>query len=209
MQNANATLVRWRAWTVRMSPASRQICPLARQRLARGAATQSQRDPTARRYALVAGWRDRFAAHGGDCGRRRHLSHCLYRIGRGLRAVKIAAINERSARVRHGEKNQEQKQRQPFHSVDANRSFVACQIRQILFRKTRLHDVDLAGKFGLRQGLWIEDLRTPPGQECSNGSLILLAVVLWRTFLVGYGHLAHRRRPGEPCVPLGYEAPQS
>jgi len=51
--------------------------------------------------------------------------------------------------------------------------------------KTRLHDVDLAGKFALRQGLWIEDLQTPPGQECSNGSLILLAVVLWRTFLVG------------------------
>jgi hypothetical protein len=25
-------------------------------------------------------------------------------------------------------------------------------------------------------------LRTPPGQECSNGSLILLAVVLWRAF---------------------------
>ncbi len=37
-----------------------------------------------------------------------------------------------------------------------------------------------AGKFLLRQGLWIEDLRTPPGQECSNGSMILLAVVLWR-----------------------------
>jgi hypothetical protein len=35
-----------------------------------------------------------------------------------------------------------------------------------------LHDVDLAGKFAFRQGLWIEDLRTPPGQECSNGSLI-------------------------------------
>jgi hypothetical protein len=34
------------------------------------------------------------------------------------------------------------------------------------------------------QGLWIEDLRIPPGQECSNGSLILLAVVLWRTFLL-------------------------
>jgi hypothetical protein len=45
-----------------------------------------------------------------------------------------------------------------------------------------LHDVDVAGKFAFRQGLWIEDLRTPPGQECSNGSLILLAVVLWRTF---------------------------
>jgi hypothetical protein len=35
----------------------------------------------------------------------------------------------------------------------------------------------------LRQGLWIEDLRIPPGQECSNGSLILLAVALWRTSL--------------------------
>jgi len=31
----------------------------------------------------------------------------------------------------------------------------------------------------------MEDVRTPPGQECSNGSLILLAVVLWRTFLKG------------------------
>jgi hypothetical protein len=44
-----------------------------------------------------------------------------------------------------------------------------------------LRVVDLAANFSLRQGLWIEDLRTPPGQECSNGSLILLAVVLWRT----------------------------
>ena len=37
-----------------------------------------------------------------------------------------------------------------------------------------------ARKFPLRQGLWIEDLQTPPGQECSNGSMILLAVALWR-----------------------------
>jgi hypothetical protein len=36
------------------------------------------------------------------------------------------------------------------------------------------------GKFAFRQGLWIEDLQTPPGQECSNGSMILFAVVLWR-----------------------------
>ena len=43
-----------------------------------------------------------------------------------------------------------------------------------------LHDADLARKFFLRQGLWIGDRLTPPGQECSNGSLILLAVVLWR-----------------------------
>jgi hypothetical protein len=53
------------------------------------------------------------------------------------------------------------------------------------FTKGHLHGVDLAGKFALRQGLWTEDLQTPPGQECSNGSLILLAVVLWRTFLAG------------------------
>ena len=39
-------------------------------------------------------------------------------------------------------------------------------------------------KFPFRQGLWIEDLQTPPGQECSNGSMILLAVVLWRAFCV-------------------------
>ena len=64
---------------------------------------------------------------------------------------------------------------------------------RIFFDKWGLRDVDLAGKFVLRQGLWIEDLQTPPGQECSNGSLILLAVVLWRTFsgtarLPGAGH---------------------
>jgi hypothetical protein len=37
-----------------------------------------------------------------------------------------------------------------------------------------------ARRFLLRQRLWIEDLQTPPGQECSNGSMILFAVVLWR-----------------------------
>jgi hypothetical protein len=49
----------------------------------------------------------------------------------------------------------------------------------------RLHDAHVEEKFAFRQGLWIEDLRNPPGQECSNGSLILLAVVLWRTFSCG------------------------
>jgi hypothetical protein len=42
-----------------------------------------------------------------------------------------------------------------------------------------------ARKFHLRQGLWIEDLQIPPGQECSNGSMILLAVVLWRASFFG------------------------
>ena len=45
-----------------------------------------------------------------------------------------------------------------------------------------MRDANLAERFVFRQGLWIEDLRIPPGQECSNGSLILLAVVLWRAF---------------------------
>jgi len=42
-----------------------------------------------------------------------------------------------------------------------------------------------ARKFLLRQRLWIEDLQIPPGQECSNGSMILLAVVLWRASFFG------------------------
>ena len=71
-----------------------------------------------------------------------------------------------------------------------------------LFFKTRLHHADVARKFSFRQGLWIEDLRTPPGQECSNGSLILLAVVLWRAF---FGRHDRQARRGW----LGYEAPQS
>jgi len=50
-------------------------------------------------------------------------------------------------------------------------------------REFGLRDANPVEKFAFRQGLWIEDLRIPPGQECSNGSLILLAVVLWRTFL--------------------------
>ena len=54
-----------------------------------------------------------------------------------------------------------------------------------LRRQPGLRNANVRGKFDLRQGLWIEDLRIPPGQECSNGSLILLAVVLWRTFCDG------------------------
>ena len=38
-----------------------------------------------------------------------------------------------------------------------------------------LRDRDLARRFFLRQGLWTEGLRTPPGQECSNGSLTFFA----------------------------------
>jgi hypothetical protein len=62
-----------------------------------------------------------------------------------------------------------------------------------LRRHPGLRNGNIGGKFDLRQGLWIEDLRIPPGQECSNGSLILLAVALWRTFWDG-GVTAGARR---------------
>jgi len=52
------------------------------------------------------------------------------------------------------------------------------------FFTKELRAANPAEKFAFRQGLWIEDLQIPPGQECSNGSLILLAVVLWRTSLL-------------------------
>ena len=64
---------------------------------------------------------------------------------------------------------------------------MACQCPRFPRRHSGLHDEDVAGKFSFRQGLWIEDLRTPPGQECSNGSLIFFAVVLWRAFLADPG----------------------
>ena len=40
-----------------------------------------------------------------------------------------------------------------------------------------------ASIFVFRQGLWTAGLRTPPGQECSNGSLTRFAVVPWRIFM--------------------------
>jgi hypothetical protein len=76
----------------------------------------------------------------------------------------------------------------------------------LFFSKTRLHGADIAGKFPFRQGLWIEDLRTPPGQECSNGSLILLAVVLWRAF---FGVAPASRPPRRAGRMRYHETPQS
>jgi len=54
-----------------------------------------------------------------------------------------------------------------------------------------------ARRFHPRQGLWIEDLQTPPGQECSNGSMIFLAVVLWRAFFA-----RRARLPGRAADPV-------
>jgi hypothetical protein len=56
-----------------------------------------------------------------------------------------------------------------------------CPISQVIIYSA-LQQRLLARNFCFRQGLWTEGLRTPPGQECSNGSLTFFAVVLWRTF---------------------------
>jgi hypothetical protein len=130
---------------------------------------------------LVSAWRHLFAVYPGGSHCRAHLTHRLPRIGRRLRTIEIAAINKRSARVR-GEKKHQQKQHQPFHGSMQTEAFWLVH-RSFPRRPSGLHDADVSGKFPFRQGLWIEDLQTPPGQECSNGSLILLAVVLWRAFL--------------------------
>ena len=44
---------------------------------------------------------------------------------------------------------------------------MACQSLDF-FRKTRLHDVEVAGNFAFRQGLWIEDLRTRQGRNAAT-----------------------------------------
>ena len=144
-----------------MWPASRRTCPSAKTE-----ARFSIRQRPDFFYGAVPGRDDRCFCDRGHCARCR------------LRAVKVAPVDQSGARTL---KNNEQKQGQPFHGVDATRSAITCQCPRF-FYKSPLHDLDLAGKFTFRQGLWIEDLQTPPGQECSNGSLILLAVVLWRTF---------------------------
>ena len=71
-------------------------------------------------------------------------------------------------------------------SVNALMHFPICaQNRPNTALRFRVAHFSGARRFPLRQGLWIEDLQIPPGQECSNGSMILLAVVLWRaSFLV-------------------------
>jgi len=110
------------------------------------------------------------------------LTGRFQRIWSRFRTVKIAPVNECCTGVHSGQKKNEQERRQPFHGADANRNVKACQRLRLRRRQSGLRDATLAEKFAFRQGLWIEDLRIPPGQECSNGSLILLAVVLWRTF---------------------------
>jgi len=117
------------------------------------------------------------------------LPRCFQRIRRRLGAVKITPIDKRRAGRRRNENRNKQEEREPFHAFDANRSATHCQYADALRHahkstdgtmRFRVAHISGARKFHLRQGLWIEDLQIPPGQECSNGSMILLAVVLWR-----------------------------
>ena len=122
------------------------------------------------------------------------LAGSFQRIRRRLGAIKITPVHKCCARCRRNENRNKQEQSEPFHALDANRSLTRCQCAGGC--TDNAHGPDLgcvfelrilsgARKFLLRQGLWIEDLQIPPGQECSNGSMILLAVVLWRaSFLV-------------------------
>jgi hypothetical protein len=126
------------------------------------------------------------------------------RIRRRLGAVKITPIDERGAGCRRTENRNKQKKRKTFHKLDSNRRGTRCQCADASYRHehtiapTRRCVFELRislprGKCLLRQGLWIEDLQTPPGQECSNGSMILLAVVLWRASFGKPHHPVPRR----------------
>jgi hypothetical protein len=77
-------------------------------------------------------------------------------------------------------------------------------VSALLRSSSRLRDAGVAERFTFRQGLWIEDLRIPPGQECSNGSLIFIAVVLWRTFCLR-AQLKLTLRQVEGDAPISHE----
>ena len=59
---------------------------------------------------------------------------------------------------------------------------LASGVKRRVNHESSLRDVDLARMVLLRQELWTADRQIPPGQECSNGSLILFAAVSWRAF---------------------------
>ena len=98
------------------------------------------------------------------------------RIEIGVRVIKVPAIFQRVAGC--AEKR---------HHTDEEKSHAAMQpnarapVNEAQWKRA-LRAGALSRTVPFRQGLWTEDLRTPPEQECSNGSLILFAVVLWRTF---------------------------
>src|SRR6476469_9154785 len=100
----------------------------------------------------------------------------------------MSPSDKRCTGCRRNENTNKQEKRGPCHGLNANRSATRCQCADAftdMALRFRVAHPSGMRKFPLRQGLWIEDLQIPPGQECSNGSMILLAVVLWRASFFG------------------------
>jgi hypothetical protein len=115
-----------------MSPASRQICHSVKNRPAR---------LRSRLISAYACRRNGFFAPSRRCRRVRRrdavpLARCFQRIGSRFRTVKIAPVNERCTRIHTDEEKNQQKPREPFHGIDANRSATACQCLR-LFHQVR------------------------------------------------------------------------
>jgi len=91
-------------------------------------------------------------------------------------AVKITPIGQRGTRG--------------FQSISKNAAMKIFTVSMeanmnLLSTRRNVASAPKASIFSSPSGLWTEGLRTPPGQECSNGSLTFFAVVLWRTFFNG------------------------
>src|SRR5438128_8347713 len=147
MRSASAGSVKLRGLTIPTLPASRPTCLSAKQLVA--PVFLGLIPAGLRLWQLVAG-RCRCSSLGsGNCGRHAvPLPRRFQGVWCRFRTVKVAAINKCCARTL---KNNEQEQRQPFHTAEANRIATSCQCLVFFFCKTWLRDVDLAGKFTFRQ----------------------------------------------------------
>jgi hypothetical protein len=68
------------------------------------------------------------------------------------------------------------------HFMAAMQTELGCGVKLLVAAKPDCTMSILGAWSGSVQELWIADRQTPPGQECSNGSLILFAAVSWRLF---------------------------
>src|SRR3984893_15033765 len=140
-----------------MSTGSRQACHSVKE-------SSGSFEKSTNLISAYARWGNDFFA---SSGRRRCVCCCgtvpLARRFQGIwsrfRTVKIAPVNECGTGIHSGDEKSQQKPRETFHGVDANRSATACQCLRHPPRQSGLHNAKVGGKFDLRQGLWIEDLR--------------------------------------------------
>jgi hypothetical protein len=105
-----------------MSPASRQTCHSVKSRPAR------LRSSTNLISAYARGGNDFFASSRCVCCCDAvPLARRFQGIWSRFRTVKIAPVNECGTGIHSGEEKSQQKPRETFHGVDANRSVTACQ----------------------------------------------------------------------------------